>query len=145
MSGVGADRAASGRPGVLFAHGVRSGDLQNMAADPKSTPPSSSSLVKQRDHGIRIFTYPKVIFIFPSLVAALICGIGMKLVGDDLTDPVKVSRAAAASASARQAGGAQPAQEPPPLVLKHQRFMRTPNLLGVLFLGIFAFNLLIMA
>src|SRR5215203_1454688 len=98
--GVCANRAASGRPGVSFAHGVRSGDFPIMASEPRSSPPPTSSLVKQRDHGIRIFTYPKVIFIFPTLVAALICGIGMNLVGNDLHDPYKAAKAAQASAPA---------------------------------------------
>ena len=45
-----------------------------MSSDPKPTPSSVSPLVKHRDHGLRIFTYPKVIFIFPTMVTALICG-----------------------------------------------------------------------
>jgi len=122
-----------------------------MASEPKSSPPPTSSLVKQRDHGIRIFTYPKVIFIFPTLVAALICGIGMNLVGNDLHDPYKAAKAAQASghAASNQPAPGQPAQGQPAqpesnVVLKHRRFLTAPNLLGVLFLGIFAFNLLIM-
>ena len=50
-----------------------------MSSDAKApiTPPVTP--VKHRDKGIRIFTYPKVIFIFPTLVAAIICAIGMVL------------------------------------------------------------------
>ena len=112
-----------------------------MASDPKaaSTPPNS--LVKQRDHGIRIFTYPKLIFIFPTMIVALICGIGMKLVGDKTTDPIKIEKAEVA---AKEAKG-EPVTVPAPATLKHERFMTSQNLLGILFLGIFAFNLLIMA
>jgi len=56
-----------------------------MASDPKmSAPPESPSSVKHRDKGIRIFTYPKVIFIFPTLIAALICGLGMALIRDEV-------------------------------------------------------------
>ena len=52
-----------------------------MSSDPKSTqPPSTPRPVKQRDQGIRIFSYPKVIFIFPTLIVALICGTGMALI-----------------------------------------------------------------
>jgi len=118
-----------------------------MPSEPKSSPPPSSSLVKQRDHGIRIFTYPKVIFIFPTLVAALICGIGMNLVGNDLHDPYKAAKAAQASGHAvtDPPVQGQPAQPVSNVDLKHRRFLSAPNLLGVLFLGILAFNLMIMA
>src|SRR5262245_53256504 len=105
-----------------------------MAAEPKPSSPPSTSLVKQRDHGIRIFTYPKVIFIFPTLVAALICGIGMKLIGNDMTDPVQAAKTAPAVAPnagtpAPEAG--TPAPEVDMVLLKHRRFMTPANLLGV--------------
>ncbi len=81
-----------------------------MAMDPKaaSTPPNTQ--VKQRDHGIQIFTYPKLIFIFPTMIAALICGIGMELIGDRTTDPIKVEKAQEA---AKEAKG-EPVVIPPP-------------------------------
>ncbi|SIN78928.1 hypothetical protein SAMN05444166_0865 [Singulisphaera sp. GP187] len=112
-----------------------------MASDPKaaSTPPNT--VVKHRDQGIRIFTYPKLIFIFPTMIVALICAIGMKLVGDQTTDPIKVEKAEVA---AKEAAGESVAV-PAPVTLKHERFMTSQNLLGVLFLGVFAFNLVIMA
>ncbi len=111
-----------------------------MASDPKKTavPPSSPS-VKHRDHGIRIFTYPKVIFIFPTLIAALICGIGMTLIHNRTEDPIKAAAAAKAGAEA------QGAEQPAPAMAKHERFATPQNLFGVLFLGVFAFNLVIMA
>ncbi|AGA29164.1 hypothetical protein [Singulisphaera acidiphila] len=112
-----------------------------MASDPKaaSTPPSTQ--VKQRDPGIRIFTYPKLIFIFPTMIAALICGIGMELIGDRTSDPIKLEKAEVA---AKEAKG-EPVAVPAAVTLKHERFMTSQNLLGILFLGIFTFNLLIMA
>jgi len=111
-----------------------------MASDPKATPVPDAKLVKHRDQGIRIFTYPKLIFIFPTMVAALICGIGMTLIGDRTLDPSKKPAAVKATA-----GQTKPADTAETVVLApHQRFNTPQNLLGVLFLGIFAFNLLIM-
>ncbi|HMB07888.1 MAG TPA: hypothetical protein VKP69_29680 [Isosphaeraceae bacterium] len=111
-----------------------------MASDPKQTANPESALVARRDQGIRIFTYPKTIFIFPTLVAALICGIGMQMIGDKTEDPIK--KAAEAQATA----GEHPNTVPTPVPMaKHQRFVTPQNLLGILFLGILAFNLLIMA
>ncbi|MHC5537069.1 hypothetical protein ACYOEI_02395 [Singulisphaera rosea] len=110
-----------------------------MASDAKPTPPPVTPTVVQRDHGIRVFTYPKLIFIFPTFLAAMICGIGMTLIGDKTADPLKAS-ASAPGAKVDHVVGTKT-----PVVLKDQRFLTSQNLLGVLFLGIFAFNLLIMA
>jgi hypothetical protein len=116
-----------------------------MASDPKAPPPASSApSPRHRGEGIRIFTYPKVIFIFPTMVTALICGIAMKLSGDQTADPLKAQAAAKAAASAG-ASGPEAAGTQQQVMLKHERFMKTQNLLGVLFLGVLAFNLLIMA
>ena len=128
-----------------------------MASDPKmSAPPESPSSVKHRDKGIRIFTYPKVIFIFPTLIAALICGLGMSLIRDNTVDPLKgrAKMAAGAETGKNQSAPAaankgqaatheeQAAEAVPP---RHRRFTTPQNLLGVLFLSVFAFNLLVMA
>jgi hypothetical protein len=115
-----------------------------MSSDPKATTPPSVPPPKQRDHGIRIFTYPKLIFIFPTFVAALICGIGMKLSGDQTTDPLRPAVAGAAEHPHRDAD-APGAEAKATTMQKHQRFMTPTNLFGVLFLGILSFNLLIMA
>jgi hypothetical protein len=87
-------------------------------------------------HGVRIFTYPKVIFIFPTMLAAVICGLGMILVRDDTVDPkhrpdvVATGTAPAADQSEAQA---------------RSRFASTQNILSMLFLAIFAINLVVMA
>jgi hypothetical protein len=113
-----------------------------MASDPKAThPPGSSSLVRHREHGLRIFTYPKVIFMFPTLVTALICGFGMLLIGNTTTAP---PRKINPPATAETTKADLPTAGKPEGLLK-SRFMTSQNLMGVLFLGIFAFNLLIMA
>jgi hypothetical protein len=112
-----------------------------MASDPKSTSVPQSGPVKHHEQGIRIFTYPKIIFIFPTLIAALICGVGMTLIRDRTEDPLKAGARVQAHAVEPQPGGVDDAVP----MARHQRFMTSQNLLGVLFLGIFAFNLLIMA
>ena len=112
-----------------------------MASDLKATPNPDRMLAK----GIRIFTYPKLIFIFPTMVAALICGVGMSLIGNETTDPVKHPQPVV------KADGetSEPASEPPKTgaatrAAKNQRFASPQNLLGVLFLGILGFNLVVL-
>jgi len=114
-----------------------------MASDSKSTAAPTQTPVTNHNQGIRIFTYPKLIFMFPTLLTALICGIGMALIGDETADPIKTEKAALL-AEAKQHNESAPAQVTA-TTLKHERFVRPQNLLGVLFLGIFAFNLLILA
>lgn len=112
-----------------------------MSADQKSPPASVTQTPKHREQGIRIFTYPKVIFIFPTLVVAIICSIGMKLSNDDLSDPWKENQQAIAKA--KESGQAVDATLTP--MAKHQRFVRPQNMFGMLFLGVLAFNLLVMS
>jgi len=116
-----------------------------MGSDPKATQATEGSTYK----GIRIFTYPKRIFIFPTMVAALICGVGMTLLGNPTEDPLKKEKGpstAVVKASAPEAETATDAPQPPAKaqMLKHQRFVQPQNLLGILFLGILAFNLIVM-
>jgi hypothetical protein len=112
-----------------------------MASDPKSTPqPAATTHTARPDvKGIRIFTYPKVIYLFPTMVVALICGIGMTVIHDRTQDPTRAPAAAQVAATSPAPGGveARPAA--------HTRFTTSQNLLGVLFIAVFAFNLLTMA
>jgi hypothetical protein len=108
-----------------------------MASDHKS---AANTVAIRADKGIRIFTYPKVIFLFPTLIVALICGIGMLTIGDRTVE----HRKATAELRAAQEG-TSPAAEATPSGAPHDRFKAPENLLGVLFLGVLAFNLLIMA
>jgi hypothetical protein len=85
-----------------------------------------------------IFTYPKVIFIFPTMIAALVCGVGMSLIHDETADPLR----AGTTVQATEAG--QPARVEAEQSDRMTRFTSPQNLIGVLFLGVFAFNLLIM-
>jgi hypothetical protein len=96
------------------------------------------------------------------MIVALICGIGMRLIGDKTEDPLKknppgvsASKPTSTSASATPSKPAAPTAEAKAgdhqtererfWRERHQRFLTTQNLLGVLFLGILAFNMLIMA
>ena len=113
-----------------------------MAMDPKSNSPSVPHGTRADVKGIRVFTYPKVIFMFPTMIVALICAVGMKAIGDKTIDPAKAAISAPADANVH-AGGPGTSTEAVPA--KHDRFKRPENLFSVLFLGVFAFNLLIMA
>jgi len=109
-----------------------------MSSDPKNPKdtPSPPPTHVHTDLGVRIFTYPKIIFIFPSMIAALICGMGMVLVGDRTVDPTKAPAVAAP---------AQPGGQQAPAVEKIRRFTSTQNILAIFFLAVFAFNMLVMA
>ncbi len=111
-----------------------------MSLDSKSTPPpTSASSVKHRDQGIRIFTYPKTIFFFPTLVIAFLCGFVM-LYEEHQNDK---NKSAAAAVKTIESSGPQASSDQP--VTKEERFRRVENLVAILFLTVFAFNLLIMA
>ncbi len=111
-----------------------------MASDSKSTTSASSGPLRVENQGIRVFTYPKVIFMFPTLIVALICGLGMWVIGGTSPDPSKQQTVQ----SAVTKDGIQAATVAPTMA-RHERFNTPQNLFGVLFLGVFAFNLLIMA
>lgn len=125
-----------------------------MSIDPKpSTPAGAGTATALQDHGIRVFTWPKVIFMFPTLIVSLICGVGMMALGDNKPDsPAEASAKANAEvrdevkAGAKvdtKAGGA-PSGKELSMAARVDRFKEPANLLGVLFLGVFAFNLVIM-
>ena len=63
-----------------------------MSMDPKSTAAPGPAALPPGSKGVRIFTYPKIIFIFPTMIVALICGIGMRSIGDKTIDPTKDAR-----------------------------------------------------
>jgi len=109
-----------------------------MASDPKATPSAPSPQPKPRDKGIRIFTYPKTIFIFPTLFIAFICGFVM------LYDEHQIHRANAGGAvKTIETSGPEASLDTP--ATKADRFARTENMVGVLFLVVLAFNLIVMA
>lgn len=105
--------------------------------------PSSPPTIRHREKGIRVFTWPKMIYIFPSAIVALICAIGMWSLPAKKYDPTdeqpQVAVKADATTNAAQAG------ENPHRMTRLERFRHPQNLLGVLFLAVLAFNLLVMA
>ena len=112
-------------------------------AKPSFTPSSPALSSQHREKGIRIFMWPKVIFLYPTAIVALICWLGMWIIDDHTHDPTKpLNKAVAAKYLSQgdtsvidQAGTAD----------KVERFRTPQNLLAMLFLAMFAFNLLVMA
>ncbi len=120
-----------------------------MNSDPKAAAPAPSPLtntprgLKVQDvKGIRIFSYPKVIFLFPTLVVALLCWAGMLMIGDSTVKQRHAENTVKATTGTAPTGAAPAVPEP---ATKHDRFKTPENLLGVLFLGVLGFNLLMMA
>jgi hypothetical protein len=116
-----------------------------MSSDAKpSTPLSPTGPAIHREKGIRIFMWPKVIFLYPTAIVALICAMGMQIIGDRVHDP---ARPLSQAVDSRQLGGpdGQAAVDESGATLdKLNRFWTPQNLLGMLFLSMLAFNLLTM-
>lgn len=120
-----------------------------MSTDAKSPEPSTTApAVRGRDKGIKIFMWPKVIYIFPSAVVALICAMGMWALPNKAYDPstgpgtVASQPAAEAAADVPAADGSTKAPGAP--MTRRERFNTPQNLLGVLFLVVLGFNLVVM-
>ncbi|GAC1472543.1 MAG: hypothetical protein NVSMB9_19840 [Isosphaeraceae bacterium] len=81
---------------------------------------------------------------FPTLIVALLCGIGMLTIGNRTDDPTKVPRdgQVGVSSTANATAHDGTTSDTP---TKQDRFKAPQNLFAILFLGVFAFNLLIMA
>jgi hypothetical protein len=99
---------------------------------------------RHRGVGVRIYTYPKIIFIWPTLVFALICGIGMWVLNDDVRDPRTIASTTAADTAVEAPAEGQTATSAATSP-KIRRFSSWPNILGMLFLFVFAINVMIMA
>jgi hypothetical protein len=99
---------------------------------------------KHREKGIRIFMWPKVIFLYPTAIVALICAAGMQIIGDRVHDPARPISDAVDSRQFKESGGAQAVNDVAPPLDKLDRFWTPQNLLGMLFLAMLAFNLLTM-
>ena len=129
-----------------------------MADDQKSTlgdNPAKTSL----ERGIRIFTYPKIIFLFPTLLMSIICWVGMWMISEDNepTKQVPVNEAVQdqdqrianpeAKAEVQEVPARLiPASGPVPLGQADPiRFRRPENVLGLLFLTVLFLNLMILA
>ena len=60
-----------------------------MSSDAKPSIPTPEPTPKHREQGIRIFMWPKVIFLYPTAIVALICAMGMQIIGDRVHDPAR--------------------------------------------------------
>ena len=127
-----------------------------MSTDPKpSTPPASGGVPAPNTKGVKIFTYPKIIFIWPTLVVSFICGFSMIVISDRTQDPRAEHRLMVASqklppaptaeeAEAKLRAG-QPATPDESKAVDVRRFNTTQNVLAIIFLVTFLTNMIIMA
>lgn len=123
-----------------------------MSTDAKS-PGSGTPQVRHK--GMRIFTYPKIIFIWPTMVTAIICFIGMAAIRDDTTDPTVVHRLGSRVTKRQAQEVIDAAKEPAEkgatakdgdsTADAPRRFSSPQNVFGVLFITVFTLNILIMA
>ncbi len=115
-----------------------------MSTDPKPSPsPAAAAPVAHRETGIRIFMWPKVIFLYPTALVALVCFIGMTIIQDRTHDPTRPLVEAVSKKHLPQ--GATGIEKADTSITKVERFLTPQNLLGTLFVGMLAFNLLVMA
>ena len=116
-----------------------------MSTDAKLSPSHSTPPpLKHHEKGMRIFTWPKVIFLYPTAIVALICWAGMWIIHDRTHDPTRPLNEAV-DIKHFKADHQTMGEVPAPTGDKVQRFYSPQNLLAMLFLGMFAFNLLVMA
>ncbi len=114
-----------------------------MADENENKPAPAPNTGGAAPNRVRIFTYPKIIFIVPTLIAALVCGIGMMLISDRTDDPknlVALVDQDAGANTVKTAEGKTVVKESP-----KSRFGSTQNVLAMSFLLVLALNLLIMS
>ena len=122
-----------------------------MASDPKAMTAGVSS--PAREKGVRIYTFPKIIFIFPTLIMSLICWLGMYTVGDVAdfnynrahAKEIKAEQGKTAKVAASVKANAAPGTEPEMIRPDPTAFERRENVLGLLFLLVLFLNLMILA
>lgn len=117
-----------------------------MSSDAKPLTPITTTepTPKHREQGIRIFMWPKVIFLYPTAIVSLICAMGMQIIGDRVHDPSVLLSQAAESKQYTSPEHAKSVDESYTPMAKIDRFWTPQNLLGMLFLSMLAFNLLTM-
>jgi hypothetical protein len=86
--------------------------------------------------------WPKVIFLYPTALVALICAMGMSIIHDRTHDPTKPLKTAV---DKKYWAEGDTLSDLPGTSDKVERFRTPQNLLAMLFLGMMAFNLLVMA
>lgn len=122
-----------------------SSDAKSQGMNPGAAP--------MRHKGMKIFTYPKIIFIWPTLVTAIICSIGMAVLGDRTTDPTKElprpgetrTTKVETKVETNVTTDAQGRTTAETTTRPVRRFSSAQNVFGLLFVVVFFFNLLIMS
>jgi hypothetical protein len=90
--------------------------------------------------------WPKVIFLYPTAIVALFCAVGMAWIHDRTHDPTKPLKEAINVKSEKFPSlHADLPDTPATSMTKVDRFKTPQNLMAMLFLGMLAFNLLVMA
>jgi hypothetical protein len=112
-----------------------------MSTDAKPSTPTVPA-APHRQKGIKIFMWPKVIFLYPTAIVALICAAGMHMIGDRVHDPARSLDQAVDSRQLTTEGGT--VKDSAATMDKLERFWTPQNLMGMVFLGMLAFNLLTM-
>ena len=116
-----------------------------MSTDAKpSLPTTPEPTVPHRQQGIRIFMWPKVIFLYPTAIVTLICAAGMTIIHDRTHDPTRPLSQAVSAGQLPQGENALSDEQDTSSADKIDRFWTPQNLLGMLFLAMLAFNLLTM-
>lgn len=127
-----------------------------MASDPTAKDQRQPS---REIESVKIFSYPKVIFLWPTMVFALICGTGMLIVGDltEQTPGPPVTPEAREGVEVTEEGPVAEglvvedplaedlvveAEAPPPGA---RRFSSWQNIFGAVFLIVFAVNMMVMS
>ncbi len=87
--------------------------------------------------------WPKVIFLYPTALVALVCALGMSIIHDRTHDPTKSIKSAIDPKTLSPEHNLS--DIPATNMTKVDRFLTPQNLLAMLFLGMFAFNLIVMA
>ncbi len=121
-----------------------------MASDSKAMSQSGSPVPK-REKGVIIFTYPKIIFIFPTLIMSLICWVGMMTIRD--TPKYNYERMIASQTKSKPAEAGKTASTTVngktttvgTTTGMPSAFKRKENILGLLFLTVLFINLMILA
>ena len=119
-----------------------------MSTDPKKSASAAGAAAARAEFekGIRIFTYPKIVFLYPTMIVSFLCAIIMFTIKNrELTVPrggpgsVKQAPVQAAPNTVPPTTKALADEAPP------RRSATIQNLAGLLFLGVFFFNIIVMS
>ena len=115
-----------------------------MSSEAKPSMTTPEPMAQHRQQGIRIFMWPKVIFLYPTAIVSLICALGMHIIDDRVHDPSRPLDQAVERRQMAGTDGRTAITDSSATMDKLDRFWTTQNLLGMLFLSMLAFNLLTM-